>query len=218
MLYQNVNKFTNRKFYKELIENKIYEPWLNEDLFKEYKINGKIIRHTMVQFLEHSIIYDGDCVEFGVYRGGSAKIIAEKIKNTTKNLYLLDSFCGIPKINQYDNFWKVGDFADCDLVKVKNFLSNYQNVFFIDGVFANTIQKIKDKKFCFCHIDVDVYDSVLFVLDFIYDKVNSGGVILFDDYGDFVSAGAKKAVDEFFYDKPEKIMYFSTKQAAVIKK
>ena len=84
------------------------------------------------------------------------------------------------------------------MVKVKNFLSNYQNVFFIDGVFANTIQKIKDKKFCFCHIDVDVYDSVLFVLDFIYDKVNSGGVILFDDYGDFVSAGAKKAVDEYF--------------------
>ena len=43
-------------------------------------------------------------------------------------------------------------------------------------------------------------------LEHFYPLVNKGGAITFDEYNDPVWAGATKAVDEFFSDKPEQVI------------
>ena len=50
-----------------------------------------------------------------------------------------------------------------------------------------------------------IRDSHLECLDYIYPRLTKGGCIVFDDYDAKAWPGAKKAVDEFFFDKVEDI-------------
>jgi O-methyltransferase len=52
------------------------------------------------------------------------------------------------------------------------------------------------EKFCFCHIDVDVYLSAKHIVDWLWDKLVVGGIIVFDDYGFDSCPGITKYVDE----------------------
>ena len=98
---------------------------------------------------------------------------------------------------------KIGKRKDCN------------NIFFIKGLFSDTLHQIENKTFCFVHIDADIYSSVLECCDFFYTRLVNGGIMVFDDYGFLSCPGAKKAVDQFFQDKIESPIYLETGQAIV---
>jgi hypothetical protein len=54
-------------------------------------------------------------------------------------------------------------------------------------------------KIALLHIDTDVYEPASVILNNLYDRVVSGGLIVFDDYA--TVPGETQAVDEFFADK-----------------
>lgn len=157
----------------------------------------------------------GDIAEIGVYKGGTSKLICEA--KGEKSLYLFDTFDGIPKIDNIDKgkFYK-GEFAS-NLENVKNYLKNYEKVFFYKGIFPDeNANAIKNKKFSFVHLDADTYDSTMKCIQFFYPRMNKGGIILSHDYTN-VSPGVKKAFDEFFNDKFEPIIEMSGSQCMIIK-
>lgn len=53
------------------------------------------------------------------------------------------------------------------------------------------------------HIDTDLYEPAVTILENMYDRIVRGGIVMFDDYGTF--PGETKAVDEFFESKDFKI-------------
>ena len=69
----------------------------------------------------------------------------------------------------------------------------------IKGKVEDTLIKQDIKKISFLLLDTDYYDSTLFSLNSMYDKVVKNGIIYIDDYGNW--KGAKQAVDEFFKRK-----------------
>jgi hypothetical protein len=87
----------------------------------------------------------------------------------------------------------------------------------IKGWIPYTFDKINNKKFCFAHIDVDLYKATYDSLNFIYPRMLKGGIILLDDYGFPPCVGSKKAVDEYLKDKPEFVIVLATGQAFFIK-
>lgn len=159
---------------------------------------------------------DGDIAEVGVFKGGSAKIICEAKKE--KTLYLFDTFSGLPEVSEIDDerFFK-GRFKESlsSLDIVKEFLSEYKNVFFYKGIFPETSKPIADKRFSFVNLDVDLYKSTLDSLEFFYPRMNKGGIIMCHDYPG--ATGVKRAVNEFFKDKPEIIINITANQALIIK-
>jgi len=161
---------------------------------------------------------EGDFAEVGVYKGGSAEIIAIK-KNENKNLYLFDTFEGMPEVNtNVDNFHKKNDFSDTSYSNICLGLKNYKNVFIYKGIFPDEhSDKIKDKKFSLVHIDVDIYKSYIDCLNFFYPKMIDGGIIILDDYSAATCKGAKIAVDEFFSNKPEKPIWETKPQVCIVK-
>lgn len=54
-------------------------------------------------------------------------------------------------------------------------------------------------KIALLHIDVDVYEPSIIILNNLYDRVVKGGVIILDDFA--LVAGATKAIDVFFVDR-----------------
>lgn len=67
-------------------------------------------------------------------------------------------------------------------------------------------------KIALLHIDVDVYEPTKACLEYLYDKVVTGGVIIFDDYSSV--GGATKAIDDFIADNKlqvtmQKMPYYS---------
>ncbi|TAL49188.1 macrocin-O-methyltransferase [Patescibacteria group bacterium] len=144
----------------------------------------------------------GDIAEVGVYKGGSAKLICEATK---KPVHLFDTFEGLPDLCEIDNpeQFRKGDYS-AQFENVKSYLKKYPDVYFYKGLFPSTSELVKNKKFSFVHLDVDLYESTLNCLKFFYPKINRGGVIISHDY--LKSEGVKRAFDKFFKDKPEIII------------
>jgi hypothetical protein len=159
----------------------------------------------IIELLKSVTELNGDVCEVGVYRGGTAKIISENINDC--NLFLFDTFGGMPYYDlEKDKDWDVGTFNQTDYDTVSNLFKNKPNVGVYKGIFpSETSHNIQDKKFKFVHLDVDNYQPYKESLEFFYDKMVPGGVILFDDYDCNCCPGANKAVDEFLSDKPEEV-------------
>jgi O-methyltransferase len=161
--------------------------------------------NQIIQILQQLSVLDGDVAEVGVYRGGTANIICEYNKNS--NVFLFDTFCGMPFFDEEkDREWIVGSFAQIDYNAILDIFKKYPFCFIYKGIFPQeTSHNIIDKKFKFVHLDVDNYQSYKECLEFFYDRMITGGVIVFDDYDCDCCPGANIAVDEFFKDKPENI-------------
>lgn len=70
---------------------------------------------------------------------------------------------------------------------------------FIAGLVEDTIPSQAPEEIAFLRVDTDWYESTKHVLDHLYDRVVSGGVIALDDYESW--KGARTAVDEFLAER-----------------
>jgi hypothetical protein len=160
---------------------------------------------------------DGDIIECGVFRGRSLIRMAMVAKQVCpeKVLYGLDSFDGFPAeaITEGDlgpgrSMEKVrGRFKGAASVPSRLLRTAEElglNVRLVPGYFDQTLPKLKTRRFCFVHLDCDIYESYKTCLETLYDQVVPGGIILFDEYACPVWPGATRAVDDFFSTKCEK--------------
>lgn len=159
----------------------------------------------------------GCFVECGVWKGGSAAIMALAIKNSgrERHLHLFDSFEGLPEPTETDgqqaaaysggrNQGKLATVNQCraGLDEVKHLILDEINVpkelaHFHVGWFQNTIPV--DAKhlgpIALLRLDGDWYDSTKICLEHLYPLLSPGGIIVVDDY--FAWEGCRKATDEY---------------------
>ena len=83
-------------------------------------------------------------------------------------------------------------------------------IILLKGFFENTLSNLKNEKFKLVYLDCCSYQSYKTCLEFLYERVLPDGYIVFDDYNHprSIFPGVQKAVDDFFRDKPEKIICF----------
>ena len=183
--------------------------------------------HTLVSDVDSYFSYHlahnarslpGEVAEVGVYKGGTARMLAKVFEPTGKTVHLFDTFAGMPPTDPTKDLHRESDFGDVSLEGVSEYLRDCPNVRLHQGFFPATAGPIENETFCFVHADVDIYRSVLDCCRFFYPRLVAGGVIIFDDYGRNSCPGAKEAVDEFFGDTPEQPVYVPTGQAFVVKR
>lgn len=218
-------RFLNMKGYGEFSAPNFIFYWphqINEEFQTFYK---QVPKHSPISELSYYYIYlfakqsinvDGDFYECGVFRGGSAAFISRCIAGSGKAFHLFDTFAGMPETNRFkDPIHVKGDFSDTSLEEVKALVGHEDFVVYHPGFIPETFPK--DAKIAFAHVDVDIYQSVKDSLEFIYPRMTQGGIILLDDYGHYTCAGARDATDEFFIDKPCRVISIFTNQAFVMK-
>ena len=165
---------------------------------------------------------EGDFAECGVWRGGTAFLIANVLQTygEGKTLHLFDTFTGMPDIafKERDHHQE-GDFSDTSRQDVERYLSAFSQVVDIhEGFIPETFEGIENDKFAFVHVDVDIYPTSWKSCQFFYERLVKGAVMVFDDYAfSNYEDAIKRAVDEFFADKPEVVIALPTGQGITIK-
>lgn len=172
---------------------------------------------TLYQLARHASRLEGSLAEIGVYRGGTASLLAHVCDAKKRTLHLFDTFEGMPETDVGRDLLGRGDFADTSLTEVKRFLAPHRSPVFHRGEFPRTAGPVENERFSLVHCDADIASSVAACCEFFYPRLVPGGVIVFDDYGFTSTPGAKAMADAFFASKPEPLLHLVTAQAIAIK-
>jgi O-methyltransferase len=205
----------------------LFSPWKGYGEFGEYwelarpySLISPDRAYTLFSVARNALRLRGDFWECGVYKGGTARMLAELLRRQGApgvRLHLFDTFAGMPETCRDVDFHRQGDFSDTSLAAVQRAVGNEDLVMFYPGWIPESFQGLAERPIALAHVDVDIYRSVLDCCEGIYPRLQPGGAMVFDDYGFPTCAGARKAVDEFFAGKPEFPMVLGTGQALVIR-
>lgn len=160
---------------------------------------------------------EGDIVECGVSIGHGALLflLLSQYLRVERTYYGFDSFEGFPEPGPLDgttpitgkDFWATPPEIVLRVLRDGRVPDRIirDRVRLVKGFFDKTLSSYEGK-IALLHLDGDLYESYKVPLETLYDKVVKGGIIMFDEYDDPRWTGARKAIDEFFADRPERVV------------
>ena len=202
----------------QLIKNKILFALKNNknDINKSDIIKNSLKYYFLLSKLNKKKI---NVVECGIGAGESLSYICKisKLLDIEANIWAFDSFEGFPKSTTEDEGkYKAGSIKPHYKLYNIKFVKNYMKTFdieedeiekinFVKGFFPESFQNYNSDKIDFLHLDVDLYNSYKNCLEFFWQYLNKGSLVLFDEYKSksdlYKWPGASRAIDEFFTKK-----------------
>ena len=198
---------------------------------RDYTMTSALRVLTLLDAVRYIVQSDirGDIVECGVWRGGSMMAAAMQLTSlgkTDRDLYLFDTFEGMPPPTQHDIDphgtaaheifgpngrsagsqglpWKA---ASVEEVRAGLMKSGYPQDRFklIKGRTENTVPAAAPGSIALLRLDTDWYESTRHEMLHLFPRIASGGVLLIDDYGYW--KGSRKAVDEYIKEHKLQIL------------
>ena len=172
----------------------------------------------LVRQLARSLELPGDVIECGTGPGGISLLMALLIRarGLDKRVWVFDSFEGLPPPDRtVDREYQAGACA-YSFERVSELFREHGVRDIVElrkGWLAQTLPDLSPKqKFCFAHIDVDLYASVNDAVGALHPRLADGGGMVFDDYYDG-SGGVFKAVNEAAHRLGEVVQLGPTCQA-----
>jgi hypothetical protein len=178
---------------------------------------------------EYILKYDipGAFVESGVWMGGSSMAAASTLAKhgvTDREMYLFDTFEGIPPPGEHDGviggwrsveeWWQTENakpdsapFLDAPVETVRANMArtgyDLDHVHLVPGLVQETLPASAPEQIAFLRLDTDWYESTKVEMELLFPRLSVGGVLIIDDYG--FTEGSHKAVDEFLADYPHPV-------------
>lgn len=214
--------------YRNIFPSSSYNPWDDDKDFM--KIYSVISEYTLVDMYRCYEIYnlvkqieslDGDIVEVGTFKGGTSGIISSVISKFKKNktFYAIDTFEGVVKVDENDPSYVGGEHkASIDDIKELHNKLKLDLPTILHGIYPDDFPDVTIDKVSFLHIDVDIYQSAKDIYLSLENFVESGGIILFDDYGFKGTSGVTKFCNEIKFNDNYKYIHNLNGHAIFIKK
>jgi hypothetical protein len=174
---------------------------------------------------------EGDVIECGSSRGGSAAIMAFTLceLGRDKMVFACDSFEGFDRqeltAEREAGLTRVSSeaFTSTSLAYVNRkfaVLGVGDVITPIPGYFRDTLPSL-DRRFCFAFIDCDLRNSLSYCANQLWPRLTPGGQMVFDDYQASGWSGAALGVGDFLSEQSETIaahgeeagMYWAVKRA-----
>lgn len=139
----------------------------------------------------------GDFVEVGVYKGGSAARLYTIAQQQGRTLHLFDTFAGHPTTTEYDDIeaHPQGRFADA--ITPAELQALLPKAIIYVGEFPHTLPSDLSN-IAFVHADADLYAPTKAVCTLMPERMVSGGMLYFDDFGYHECPGVERAIIEEF--------------------
>lgn len=177
--------------------------------------------HLLEQTVANSV--PGDVVDLGCNAGDSTIVMQRVITALApeKTVHAFDSFEGLPELSTNDSkdgvYQKGYMAAGIELFNRKFNALGLKLPRTHKGWFERTVPAELPERISFALIDGDLYESTKHVLPHVYARMAPGAIgmiaVYYDETiyprkdlaGGYRSPGVKRACDEFFKDKPEKV-------------
>lgn len=185
-----------------------YSPWLLDkdfqachNLIKKYTLVDLYRCYELWHLLGQTTGLAGDILEVGTWRGGTGCLLGKKAQllGLNSEVFLCDTFEGVVKTSDKDATYSGGEHADTTAPVVQSLIDKLElkNTTILTGIFPeDTGESVENRIFRLCHIDVDVYQSGKDVLDWVWPRLQRGGIVVFDDFGFASTTGIMKLVHE----------------------
>lgn len=222
-------------FSEDGLATKANSDFVNDARFKNAYLAGKVTnswngadvrwRAYVVAWAANKCAFlDGDFVECGVNRGGSAMVAIQYVnfKNLNKKFYLLDTYKGIDeryitKSEKQKGAPIEGKYSECYEEVVKTF-KDFSNVKIIRGAVPDTLPQVPSEKIAYLSIDMNNRLPEIAAAEYFWDKLVSGGVIVLDDYGfGGYHMEQKIGFDQFAAERGVEVLSLPTGQGLIFK-
>ena len=203
-------------------------PWPDDFTAEEIELYRLVRPYTMtspeaVSVLASAVRYlvnariPGAIVECGVWRGGSMMTVAKTLRDLDeeRELFLFDTFEGMPEPGDRDRLHKTGEAAAeilreegsrGEVVRAQASLEEVRaavlsvgytphRVHFVSGMVEETVPGRAPTEIALLRLDTDWYSSTRHELVHLFPRLAVGGVLIIDDYGWW--RGAREAMDEY---------------------
>jgi len=172
----------------------------------------------------HAKQLSGDFVECGTNTGIMSLAICNYINfnATGKNFFLFDTFQGMPEDQILPEERTLGRhlenamYEDCYERACSNF-KPFPKAQLIKGKVPDTLETQNINQVCYLMLDMNMVVPELAAIEYFWDKLVKGAIVLFDDYGWLAYIQQKKAMDSFAANKGVKILTLPTGQGLLIK-
>jgi O-methyltransferase len=169
------------------------------------------------------VTIEGDFVECGVFKGGFAKAVTKytEFQGLNKRYYLFDTFRGLSKEyasdKEKEREFQFHRYEDDYFAEAKENFVSYNNVTLVKGAVPETLSTVDISKVSFLSLDMNSAVPEEQALAYFWEKLSSGAVVVFDDYGFHGYEEQKIAHDKFALSKNLQILLLPTGQGLLFK-
>jgi hypothetical protein len=195
---------------------------------QDFRIHWRI--HTILWATHAAMQLDGDFVECGVGWGimSSAVMTYTDWDNTGRKFYLLDTFSGVDSryvapleiafgaLDNHESYVQSGIYPPSADVVIENF-SEWKNIEIIVGPVPETLDQIKAERIAYLHIDMNCSPPEVAAVDYLWDRLVPGALIVLDDYAFVGFRQQKLAMDALAESKGVKVFSLPTGQGLIIR-
>lgn len=181
--------------------------------------------HTILWAAGHCLQIEGDFVECGTNKGGFARAIVEylDLAKANKSFYLLDTFEGLAEELLNDKEIAAGkrehfekEYTDC-YAQVMQTFKDFPFVKIIKGMVPDTLTQVAANKIAFLSIDMNCIAPEIAALNYFWNKLSKGGMIVLDDYAYVTCDLQYEAHNAWAAEKGIKILTLPTGQGLIVK-
>ena len=195
---------------------------INKNTLNELKWRHWIVSSATLHALKFAKDDDYNFVECGVGDGITSfftmrEVTNFKSRNKEFSMHLYDAWAPMKKdFLLSSELGSQGKYVDLDFERTKNNLIQFKKrIVFHRGYIPEIFKEppASPDSIRYLHIDLNSSKPTIDALRFFLPRLAKGGIILFDDYGWAQYFDTKKAIDEFFFNKPGLLLKFPTGQA-----
>jgi hypothetical protein len=204
-IFPDIESQRQRGSFPDIVEDAFWEVVERVRPYTMLTIEALYELHQGVRYVAANAI-EGDLVECGVFMGGSVLAAAEWARHygmSDRRFFLYDTFCGFPdgtppETDAYGNVVRMYSHPNY-LAVARDALARSgwapERFVFVEGDVTRTLQETRPERIALLRLDTDTYASTRVELETLYPALRPGGVLILDDYGQFL--GARQATDEF---------------------
>jgi hypothetical protein len=186
--------------------------------------------HTALWAAQTALRVPGDFVECGVNAGFMSSAIMQRLKwnMVARRFYLIDTFAG-PVLSQFsqdevlkkrlaiaEDAIQAGAYVT-DFERIRANFAEWPNALPVQGAVPDILPALGIEAVAFLHIDMNCALPERAALEFFWDRLSPGAVVLLDDYGYRGHECQREAIDEAARAKNARVLSLPTGQGLIIK-
>jgi O-methyltransferase len=180
--------------------------------------------HIACWAARHALHLPGDFVECGVNTGIFSLAVCHYVdlNATGKSFFLFDTYNGIPEeqmlpTERTDRTRHNEEFyPECYELARRNF-APFPRAHLVRGMVPDSLTTVDIDKVCYLSLDMNIAVPEVAAMEFFWEKLVPGAVVVLDDYGFQDYCEQQKALDEFALRKGVSIATLPTGQGLLLK-